>query len=294
MRNLTAITISFLRQEYTRKCVQSLIDNYSCIKILVAENGEYDKDMHKFLEAKGIQYHLMPFDSGVCFARNRLIDEVKTKYVLIGDDDFFYTETSQVDKMVKFLETHKEFSLIGGRIMEDGTIRDYQAKVLIKDGLLQQIPLKPEDLQVCEVSGLRYQEAHLTFNFFVARTEDIKDARWDQNIKVAYEHSDWFIGLQKLGIPVAFSPDPIVIHKPKLTGRIDPRYLTFRSRRSDKEYFFSKWGLTDFIDVKLRHNTVLEFRDKFFATTAIEFEGRQYNQGDIIVTKRPNEFMKPV
>src|SRR3989304_2335855 len=106
MRNLTAITISFLRQEYTRKCVQSLIDNYSGIKILVAENGEYDKDTHKFLEARKVQYHLMPFDSGVCFARNRLLAASRPQCLLLGPARPRYPELSQVEKMVKFLETH--------------------------------------------------------------------------------------------------------------------------------------------------------------------------------------------
>lgn len=295
MKNLTAILISFLREPYARKCVQSLVENYPGIKVLVAENGHYSESMHEFLDSVGAEYHLMPYDSGVCFARNRLIDEVETEFVLVGDDDFFYTETAKVDKMLKFLKNRKDFSLVGGRIMEDGTIRDYQAMVSVEGGTLRQFPLKPEDLKIDKKSGLRFQKAELVFNFFVARTEDIKQCRWDQNIKVAYEHSDWFIQLKFAKVPVAFSPDPIVVHKPKLEEKIDTtRYLNYRSRRSDKEYFFQKWNLKDFYDIKLRHNSILEFKDKFYATIPMVFEGVLYNQGDIITTKTPNEFMKPV
>jgi GT2 family glycosyltransferase len=294
MKNLTAIVISFLRPEYTKKCITSLQKTHPKIQILVGENGKYDDNLFKFLKKRNIPYFLMPFDSGVGFARNRLMDEVKTEFVLVGDDDFFYTEEACVDKMVKFLEKHDEFDLIGGRIFERGQIRNYQGFMQKQGDMLRYQKL---DLDRCELdkkSGIHYQACDLTFNFFVARHDRIRDVRWDEKIKVAYEHSDWFLNAKAHGISVAFTSDAVVIHKPKLQKQVDDKYFVFRNRNSDREYFFKKHKIAKLVDMNDRSDEIRFFADKYYALRSLDFEGRTYNKGDIIETKNPNEYMIPV
>ena len=246
MRNLTAIIVSFLRPEYMEKCVDSLHKTYPGIRIIVGENGHYNHQLHFQLKQINAKYVLLPFDSGVCFARNRLMDEVETDYVLIGDDDFFYDEGAKVDKMLSFLRKHKEFSIIGGRIQENEKLRNYQGYIKFELGSLILTPLDLK--QNFQKSVLKYAPCDLTFNYFVARTKDIRNQRWDEKIKVAYEHADWFIGIQKAGVKVAFSPEPIVIHRPKTEKCISPEYAKFRTRRSDKDYFYEKHDLDEIVE----------------------------------------------
>ena len=219
---------------------------------------------------------------------------MKTEFVLVGDDDFMYSKEAEVDRMVKFLESHKEFDLIGGRIFERGQIRNYQGFMQKQGDLLRYHKLDLDQCVEDRKTGLHYQACDLTFNFFVARHDAIKDVRWDEKIKVAYEHSDWFLNAKEHHIRVAFTSDAVVIHKPKLQKQVDDEYFKFRNRKSDREYFFKKHKITKAIDMNDRSDEIKFFADKFFALKAMEFEGRTYNRGDIIQTKNPNEHMIPV
>ncbi len=299
MKNITAVLISFMRPEYTKECVKSLAENYKGIKILVAENAEYNKDLRDFVKEHGGRYVVMPFDSGVCFARNRLVEIAETEYILVGDDDFYYTDGAKVKEMLKFMRAHKEFSLIGGRISERDKILDYQGNINIYPDHFEYIKLDPKKNKRCKKSGLKYQKCDITFNYFIARREDIKKVKWDEKIKVAYEHSDWFIALKKRGgRNVAFTPDAIVIHKPEhvvLNKEIKDQYNNFRNRRQDMFYFFAKHKVKyslGFRGTRTNFDQIKDLKHKYYAKIGINFGGKTYNKGDIIITDNPNEWME--
>lgn len=250
MEKVTAIIISFLRPAYTKACVKSLRKMYPDIKIIVGENGEYDKELAKVCKQADAKYIDLPFDSGVCVGRNTLISHVETEFVLIGDDDFLYTKEAMVDKMWQFLNGHPEFDLIGGRVSLGGVLQNYQGHIEkhARHFITTAIDLK-DDFYKDEASGLRYCPADLTFNYFVGRTEKIKATPWDDQIKVAYEHFSWFFDFKLAGGKVAFSPDPVVVHKPVgVFNELikDPnygKYSDYRNRKSDRERFFAKYEL---------------------------------------------------
>lgn len=247
MENLTAILITFLRPGYTRACIESLRLQYPKIKIIVAENGKYSRSMQSFCRKNNASYIMMPYDSGVCVARNELVRNVDTDYVLVGDDDFFYTETAMVDRMLTFLENNNnEYDLIGGRVSVDGEVKNYQGFIEKRHNHFQSHCLDVDSAiyKYDDFSGLRYCPVDLTFNFFVARTEKVKETLWDEKIKVAYEHYSWFYDFKCAGGRVAFSPDPVVIHKSKhVDPKESPEYRHYRNRKEDKNRFFDKYNL---------------------------------------------------
>jgi len=250
--NLTAIIINFLREPYLFNCINTLKEHYPDVKISVGENGKYTQEKKEKLEELGAEYHEIEWDGGVCVGRNRLVDKVKTKYVLVGDDDFGYIEKSQIDKMVEFLDNHPEFDLIGGRIIEGGKIKNYQGNIEQNNDnfIYTAFDVENGEYKTCNKTSLRYAKVDLTFNFFVARTEAIKKTQWDEKIKVAYEHSDFFIRFVNNGYNVAFSPDLLVEHKPTVSGLKNiAEYKTFRCRRSDRKRFFNKYNLSYFVDM---------------------------------------------
>jgi len=244
MNNLTAILISFLRPEYTKECIKSLRRMYPDIHILVGDNAGHNEDLESCAWEYGARYFSLPFDSGVCFARNRLMELVRTDYVLVGDDDFYYTETAKVPEMLKLLENNRALSLIGGRVFEGGKVKNYQGTIDIYPDHFVYHKIDETKNLIDKASGLHYQECDITFNYFVACTKDILPIQWDENIKVAFEHSDWFISLKKAGLKVAYTPDAVVVHKPehvKVARELE--YRGYRTRRSDKDYFFKKHNL---------------------------------------------------
>ena len=285
MDRLTAIIVSFLRPKYTVDCIRSLKETYPDIgKILVGENGRRDKGVENAVFDAGGEYIELRFDSGVPVCRNRLMDRVNTDYVLIGDDDFLYDDKAKIDRMVRFLDNHPEFDLVGGRILENNNIRNYQGFInLHPDHLEYKIVHENIVKDVDKESGLRYKKVDLTFNFFVARTESIRDVPWDENIKVAYEHSHWFISIKKAGKNVAFSPDPIVDHK-KQKYDVSKEYQQYRARKSDKNYFFKSLGIEYLKEMNGGVTRIDEDGNKkYFAKTGVKILGRKYSSGDIII-----------
>lgn len=250
MKNLTAIIVTFLRDEYLFLCVKSLREKYPDIKIIVGDQNPSVEKAEMFAR-QNVLYIKLPFDCGLCVARNKLVGMAQTDYVLIGDDDFQYSATDNVDKMLALLNERDDIDLIGGRIMEGGQVRNYQ-------GYIEEFPghfiYRALDLErEYEVAaGLRFVPVDLTFNFFVARKKAVEKTLWDEHIKVAYEHSTFFIDFKRAGFKTAFTPDAIVIHKPFI-GNQEKRkvndYKFFRNRKSDKRRFFEKFKLNYVIDM---------------------------------------------
>jgi len=246
LKDLTAIIISFLRPKYTIDCIKSLQKTYPEIQILVGENGETNNGIKGLLPQN--YYIKLPFDSGISVARNKLLSLTKTKYILVGDNDFLYNKDSKLDEMIQFLEVNPDYDLIGGRVKEGGITRDYQGTFDIYNNYIKYNLIKEQDVtEKDEISGLRYKQADIVFNFFVARVNEIKDLSWDENIKVSYEHSHFFLRAKKTGKVIAFTPDAIVKHKFQQYS-IDKDYIKYRTRKSDKKYFFESLGIERTID----------------------------------------------
>jgi GT2 family glycosyltransferase len=260
MNQVTAIVISFLRPVYTIACIQSLRRTYPGIQIIVGENGNFDNQLAKVCEQVGAKYVQLPYDSGVCVGRNTLMQHVQTKYVLVGDDDFYYDENTGVNKMLAVLECQPQVDLIGGRIRENGIVRNYQGSIEINGRMLVNRPIDLETANwelayVSEGQSMRIVKTDLVFNFFIARVDKVRDIPWDEEIKVAYEHESWFIDLQKAQIGVYFTPDAVIEHKPQHLRDIvenspaHATYKAFRMRRTDKERFFRRHQLDYVVDM---------------------------------------------
>ncbi len=254
MKDLTALVVTMMRDEYLFKCISSLREVYPDINIVVGDNGYPSKEKKIFCEEHGAKYFELPFDCGICVGRNMLVDRIKTIYTMVGDDDFFYTPGAKVNKMLEFMRERPEFDLIGGRIEEGGSVRNYQGFIDFYPGHFIYRSLELDKFKTADC-GLQYKACELTFNFFVAKTEMLKAVRWDEQIKVAYEHSTFFIDAKKAGKKVAFTPDAIVVHKPPITKAITKEYHDYRNRKSDKERFFSKYNLAYVVDMRGRRDS---------------------------------------
>lgn len=242
MKDLTAIAVSFLRPQYTIDCIRSLRRLYPKLKIRVGEQGKTTKELKKVCSDIKADYVKLPYDYGVGNSRNKLIEGIKTKYVLVGDDDFLYEEDAKVEEMLTFMK-NTNFDLIGGRIIENGVVRNYQGFINIYNDHIHTTPLNPRAVSNIETkSGLRYKKCDLTFNFFIIKTKTAKECPWDKNIKVAYEHHHFFIHLKKAGKKIAFSPDPIVKHKYQRYPT-SGEYAKHRMRKSDKDYYMKSLGV---------------------------------------------------
>jgi len=245
---VTAVIKTFLRDEYFFECVRTLREAYPDIKIVVADDGYPTEAKERFAEKYCNKYIRMPFDSGLPSGRNLLVKKhVRTPYVLIGDDDFFFTPETNLEALYDCMEVA---DLAGGRITEGGTLRNYQGFVSIEDAHINYTKLTPVDpTQMPEEfwdktsTSVRYKPCDLTFNFVMIKKEVFKKALWDEKIKVAYEHSDFFMTAKNAGFKTVFTPEAVVVHKPQHIKFTSSEYKGYRNRKSDKEHFFRKWRI---------------------------------------------------
>ena len=297
MKNLTALIVTFLRDEYLFVCVESLLTQYPDINIIIGDQNPSKEKKERF-EAQGIRYVELEYDCGLCKARNELVKLVNTDYVLIGDDDFMYTGTAKVDRMLALIENHKEIDLIGGRITEGGVVKNYQGFIEEYPGHFIYKKLESTSDGVVPVD--------LTFNFFVAKTAAVRATQWDEQIKVAYEHSSFFIDFKRAGYKAYFTPYSIVIHKPAV--QTPPRenhnkYKQFRSRKSDKKRFFEKYDLDYVIDMNGVRDTydrsrvdeidfIITVFERWECLEALMFSiAKYYPQANIFIADQSKKFV---
>jgi hypothetical protein len=240
--DVTAIVKLFLRDDYSMECIRSLRTNYPSIRIIALDDGIHSEEKDAFFASSSIEYIKTEFDIGLGAARNILSRAVKTKYILVGDDDFFYTPCCGLHNLLHLMDVA---DIACGRVEEDGKFKDYQCNISRQDdGTLKWTNVVPD---YAFHDGIPYQKVDLAFNFYIAKTAKIRGL-WDDRIKVAYEHSDFFLSAKAQGLTAVYTTFATVIHKPLHIPRVHGKYSEFRNRKSDKEWFFLKWGADAYED----------------------------------------------
>lgn len=217
---LTILIKSFMRPECVNKLIKSIRRIYD-IKIVIVDdsktplNFDYDDD---------IKTYNMEFDSGLSAGRNYGVSKIETPYFLLCDDDFEFTEKTD---LIKWLEIFKSSNLdiLGGDVIMNGKKIDYF-------GLLEKV-----DDNLYYKKGFHnetefYKEYDLVLNFFIAKTDSIIDNGWDNDLKLA-EHTAFFFdnkGKLKVGHTELISIDHQRV--------VNAVYSKFRNRN---QKFFEIW-----------------------------------------------------
>lgn len=242
-KDTTAIIKTFLRYDCLRACVDSLRESYPDMTIFIADDGKLDEnEILYYVGLENVFYWAGDFNQGLSYGRNFLINRVKTKYVLIGDDDFVYDKDSGLEKMLDLLDI---YDIVGGSIRGSN---DYQGIFERVDETLTIKPIVPDYKIRDEVE---YADSDIVYNFFVGKTDKVLEVSWDNKIKVIYEHLDFFLRAKTLGVSVGYTPNASIEHRRKT--HYD--YEDYRWQKSDKKHFFDKWGLRTIIDMEGRIET---------------------------------------
>lgn len=247
MRDVTAIIKTFLRDDCLFDCVESLRKQYPDMPVIVADDGRESVERENRLEALGVERYIqLPFDSGLCAGRNAMLSHVSTPYFLLGDDDFYYSHNAKLENLRSLMEVA---DIAGGTLLQNGILRNYECNfVPLPDGAMwyQEI-----ERAYALHRDVRYTPSDLTLNFFIGKTDRVRAmGGWDENIKISFEHEDFFLMVKKAGLKVVYCPDAFAYHR---VGTPDSdEYRKYRFRRADYAYFFKKWGFPYVQDCKKR------------------------------------------
>jgi hypothetical protein len=216
---VTIIVKTFERPHALHRLLYSIRALYGDIKVIVASDSKNPENL------PGVRYIHLPFNSGVSRGRSAALHEVTTPYFVSLDDDFILWKGSDLGLMLKGMEAFKEIDVMGGWLI------NLPFGVKSGPGGIIHLP------GTCETGTLSqnyvgpYARHGKVPQFYMAKTDRIRDIGWDHRIKVL-DHSMFFGRLYNKRT-VVFNKEVSVLHA---RTPFDSHYLSYRNDlESDKK-----------------------------------------------------------
>jgi glycosyltransferase involved in cell wall biosynthesis len=194
VRQVTALIKTFERPHVLQRLVSSIERRYPALRVIVVD------DSRRPIRLPGVETVVMPFNSGISAGRNEGLRRVRTKYVLVLDDDLVFYRGTALAEAVALIERHSEIDIMGGRLIQLPFFRTSHPGQIFYADAAPVLPLGSAvgDLTVCDKAN----------NFFLARTDRLRLVPWDPELKLV-EHADFFT--RALGVLTT-------VHNPDLTA----------------------------------------------------------------------------
>ena len=231
LEDVTIIIKTFERPSCLFNLVTSIRKYYATLPIYIADDGKH----HITFNQPRVTTFLLPFDSGLSFGRNYLVEHVKTPYFLLLDDDYIFTERTCIDTLLKILVKH-HYDIVAGHVFNlphgpfhfEGNIEVANQTLTVHRNVFH---ATYPDHVVCDIVP----------NFFLGNTTTVKTSLWDPQFKLG-EHVDFF--LRAMGkLTVAYCPTVVINHDRKGGS---PYYQNYRERISNyRDAFKQKHSITN-------------------------------------------------
>lgn len=238
-KEYTIIIKTFERKDELWRLLKSIKKLELNSRILIADDSEvsYKKETLNRFEGLEIDYFVLPFDSGLSYGRNFLLEQVKTDYFLLCDDDFIFDENLDIVAAMEIMEG-KKLDILGGYVRNYKTVTrriDYGIRLIQKIFKLERkynylgiINIGNDEITLNYITNEFpvYTETDIVLNFFVAKKKSVElMGGWDNDLKLT-EHTDFFIRCKKAKFRIGFTNKLNVKHFPKKKGK----YCEYRNR----------------------------------------------------------------
>jgi len=228
LNDSTLIVTAFNRPNELEACVASIRAFYPKLRIIVSDNGKHFKESRKKLERQyKCRYLQLPFDSGVSYSKNMALDQVETKYAIIIDDDFIFTEKTKLEKMKAVIDSDPSVGVVGGcPVTSSGKVGTSGSTLRIdrEHGFLVRRPIEDPDWK--EINGIKYFYADFIRQFLIIR--NVPELRWEERMKIRGLHLYFFLKIKwDERWRVAYVPEVTVLHD---RARPSPEYFEYRKR----------------------------------------------------------------
>jgi glycosyltransferase involved in cell wall biosynthesis len=255
---ITLLFVTIGRNQSVKRFVISVRRYFPNLHVIAVDQNSKTDEMIRFYEGYKIRVIWVPFDCGLSYARNRGIEEVETPYALLADDDFIFTEKTNVQAALDVLENDPELGFIGGSIIDIRTdpdnaeiryLRRWEKFFLIceRTKTLITIPIDYLPLQTRLVAGHTIYLCDMTSNWGLFRMKLFDGTmRWDEDIKINGEHEDFFLSLKEnCSWRVGYLPRLQCDHQQTYQSE----YHKLRSRQTGRSLFGRKWGFSHHLEL---------------------------------------------
>ena len=237
---VTGIIKAFERPEKLLDLVASIRQYYPAMPLVIVDDSQsplaHPWDEHT-------RYLHVEYDVGLSKGRNIAVNLVQTRYTLLLDDDFFFTQNTKIEVFLEILKNHS-FDLVAGDVIDHGTkIRLFRGDMKIIDNKLHMI------YRVGNTRHAQYPELDFVLNFFLAKTELLRQHPWDSDLKIR-EHEEFFWRLKGHGTRITYTQNVSVYHYPDIVNA--EKQIQYNKMRQERlNYFHSlacqKIGVKDII-----------------------------------------------
>ncbi len=182
---------TFMREESLFKTLDSIEKYFPyAYRLYIADDGTISDEKEYRYQQLEIQGHVvirLPFNSGLSFGRNSIVQRVTEEYVLIMDDDIVLTDSESVEKMKQVLDSSDGIGLCAGMIYQEngecfgghaysrGIMLDIDGSALFR---------RSSRGKLAKANGILFNYADQVVNFFLAKRAIFKSVTWDNRIKI--------------------------------------------------------------------------------------------------------------
>lgn len=184
---VTIIVKTFERPAALERLLRSiLLSSAAQCRILVGDASRAP-GLPTLPEGHRVELFALPFDSGLSYGRNFLVDRVATPYCVVLDDDLVFTPRTKLELLLAIVRD-RGFDLAAGEgnLLERGK-PGYG--LLERDG--RRLVLRAGAPARAHHGGLPLYD--MVNNFFLATTESLRAIRWDEDMPVYGNHLDFFL-----------------------------------------------------------------------------------------------------
>ena len=234
---VTVVTKTARRPHLVLRMAQSIRDvkGYDLPIIAVDDGGEpYSKEIRRSLSKYRNLNYIISEDEDVGIARGRTlaVQQVRTKYFLLFDDDTVVSNRTNIEGLVEILDT-TDASLVGGQVTYNEqfagilhfgyTYRGKRQRILkLYKSACSKLNETIENFPECV-------RCDVTTNVFMAKTRDILEVGgWSEELKIG-EHKDLFLRLKAAQKKVVYCHEFQVFNRK--TAAKDPFYWKKRHAR---------------------------------------------------------------
>lgn len=257
-KELAIIIPTFLRDDKLKILINSIsstIDNKK-YRLYIADQGIFSLEKEEYynqLRRKGHQVYYLPFNCGLSYSRNFLISKISEPYVLLVDDDFYFTKETNIQNFIYILNSRDSLGVVGGKLKNRN---DYHFKLYQSNNKLYYIKLNPKEWYYTPttylIKPIRFLYSDIVLNFALFKKELFNDQQWNNELKMA-EHTYFYWQLKQLKKwDVAFTDTVIATHQNETNSSI---YNDFRKKINKNlglDLLYKKMNLTkdDYITIE--------------------------------------------
>jgi glycosyltransferase involved in cell wall biosynthesis len=232
--DLTIIIKTFHRYQTLEKLIKSISMYYPSSSIIILDDSYFSKTLNLKKKYSNLDMEIIITepDIGLSKGRNLLLEQVKTRFFLLCDDDYLFHKDSNLGNAVDLISKNN-FDIIGGKIYDIFLLNSVLSIIkLIRNPLdtLKRINKRFSNnfLTTFNVNGstlivnnhiaesnnsMTLEKVHFVKNFFIGNTESIRKIRgWIPEELKLNEHTVFFLRAMEKGLLVGYSDTFYVEH----------------------------------------------------------------------------------